>query len=171
MHGSIDPEELDAINRQSDIEQPKINPLEALTRIVKVVPESQMQDSAMQIVEYMLETDSYINTFVKLDNLIAILEKSKEMVKESALGDLKSKKDVILGAKVEARNLPAKWDYHDDATLALNLSIQKAATEAVKARQKMLQSLTAEMADTETGEIVKPATKISQGETLAVSYK
>ena len=136
-----------------------IEPSIALT----VVPKAQIPISAQTLASQLLESGSSIEGFVRLHNLVAILESAKAILKDPAILQIEGKQCVILGAKVTAKRNPCRWDYHGDTRLA------KLELEATQ-HKKLLQSLTSQLADTGTGEIYQPATKIEGGETISCEF-
>ncbi len=168
MNSRIDPNELDAYNRQSDA----LEPIRAsgLTLPLTVVPKSGIQDAAMVLVDHALETTTRLSLFVQLHNLSAVLESAMAQTKNGAILEMTEKKQVVLGALVEQRNLPAKWDYHGDSELTRLEGEAEKIKKQIKARQTVLQNMAEETASTSTGDITTPATQVSQGATIAVSY-
>ena len=129
----------------------------------RIVPKAAIPESAEYIVGKLLEVGSSLEAYVRLTNLIAILEAAQESVKEKAMVQVGGVKTVSLGAEVITKKNPSRWDYHGDAKAA-KLSAD------LKAHQAMLQGLTKEMVDPETGEIYQPATKIPGGEHIEVKF-
>jgi beta-galactosidase/beta-glucuronidase len=129
--------------------------------ITRVVPKNEIETSAQALVDKLLDTDMPLRSFVRLHNIIAILDVAKQILKERAITEV-NKEDSILGAKVVVKQLPAKWEYDDPQLDRLELE--------VKARKKLLQTITKDMVDADTGEIAHPAVKHEQGVTLQISF-
>ena len=88
---------------------------------------------------------------------------AKALVKEQALVQIGGKSTEALGAKIIAKRLPSKWDYHNDE------KIVRLETE-IKAHKAMIQTLTKPMVDPDTGEVAMPAEKIEGGETISIQF-
>jgi hypothetical protein len=96
-----------------------------------------------------------------LHNIVSILETAKAILKERAIAEV-NKEDSVLGAFVKVKQLPARYEYNDAELDRMEL--------AIKARKKMLQTLTGDMADATTGEILHPAIKTESGVTLQITF-
>ena len=109
-----------------------------------------------------LVTEGAINS-VEFAIKMAALEKfikevrADKSIKEVVAKDAKDWKGESLYGHTISVSLRKEWAY-DDGELSELEAQAKAIDEKIKARQKMLQSLTAPMADTNGGEIINPAT-------------
>lgn len=98
-------------------------------------------------------------------------EEYKSLILDAA--ELHGKNFELHNAKVQIKEAGITWDYSqcNDSKLAELEAAVKAATDKLKNRQKMLQSIPASgIADPETGEIIYPASK-SSSTTVTVTLK
>jgi hypothetical protein len=119
-----------------------------------------------------LVTEGAINS-VEFAIKCAALEKfikelrADKSIKDVVAKDAKDWKGESLYGHTISVSLRKEWAYNDSELYFLEAQA-KAIDEKIKARQKMLQSLTAPMADTNGGEIINPAKVVKLTEIVTV---
>jgi hypothetical protein len=134
----------------------------------RVVPKPQFTEYATTLTSRLLETQSSLEAFVRIRNVIEILEVACAHIKEHAIVDVQDSNCEVFGARVQLKQLPRKFEYND--RLVAQLEAKKSEIEAqLKTRKKFLESITEPLRD-EAGEQIVPAKFISGGVTLQVSF-
>lgn len=140
-----------------------------LTVLQRVVPKAEFVIYAGTLTDALLVEQSAIEAYVRIRNVADILDIALGLIKERAIGSLQSTNAEILGAKVQLKALPKKYEYQD--TIIDDLESQKRVIdEKLKARKKFLENLPVDVADTTTGEIIHPAKCISAGSTIQIAF-
>jgi hypothetical protein len=142
---------------------------EHLTVLHRVVPKAEFVIHAGAFIEALLVEQSAIEAYVRIRNVADILDTALGIIKERAIASMQGTNVDILGAKVQLKALPKKYEYQDSVIDELEAQ-KKAIDEKLKARKKFLENLTQEVADTTTGEIIRPAKCISAGSTIQVTF-
>jgi hypothetical protein len=134
-----------------------------------VVRKAEFEGTADMLTSALLDEHSSLEVYVKIKNVVEVLEVALDQVRDRAIMAMDGKSQNVLGATVQLKPLPRKWEY-DDAELR-KLESDKIALEAqLKGRKRFLESLTTEIASTSTGEIIHPARCISEAVTLQVTF-
>jgi hypothetical protein len=142
---------------------------ERLTVLQRVVPKAEFLTFAGALTEALLLDQSAIDAYVRIRNVADILDMALGLIKERAMVSMQGTAMDVLGAKVQLKALPKKYEYQDG--IIGNLEAQKKAIEEkLKARKKLLENLSIEVADPGTGEIIRPAKCISAGSTIQVTF-
>jgi len=141
--------------------------------VIRLMPESKEQVELFvnMAVNQILsgEVDAY--------EIAVYLKTMEDVVK--GIRDNRDVKDMLIeeiGDKVEIGNAKisvvetSKYDYSEDSKWKELENTIKLATEKRKNREKLLQTLEKEVADPDSGEIIKPATK-SVSKTIRVTLK
>ncbi len=148
-----------------DVESPQTEQLAVLKR---VVPKSEFLMYANTLTTSLLESESSLEAFVRIRNVIEILDTALGQIKERAIVDVTDSSCEIFGAKVQLKQLPRKYEYTD--RMLNEIEAEKQMIEAkLKARKKFLESLPMQVKD-ESGELITPARLISGGVTIQVSF-
>lgn len=113
------------------------------------------------------EEHGKLAAYVLLKQAEAIIAEAIDIQKEDAIAKAEGKKGDCLGAKYELKGV-RKWEYEDSQLYVLEQR-GKDISEQIKARKRFLESLTEEIASTQTGEITKPAKLIQDGITIAIT--
>ena len=160
VHDEFFPDFVEAIAANEEAEQ--------LTVPKRVVPKSEFLMYANSLTDRLLESESSLEAFVRLRNVIEILETALTQIKERAIVDVVDSNCEIFGAKVQLKQLPRKYEYTD--RMLNEIEAEKQVVEAkMKARKKFLESLPTQVKD-ESGELITPARLISGGVTIQVSF-
>lgn len=108
-----------------------------------------------------------LKAFIKLKAYLEVLGLLKNKLTDSAINEAnkfaKGEK-TILGVKFEVTSGATRYDYSEDQTWA---DLKKQLNE----RQELLKGLKTEMADTSSGEIIKPAIPIHSGEVIKITFE
>jgi hypothetical protein len=140
-----------------------------LTVPKRVARKQQFEELALSLNGALLEENSALEAFLRIKNVAEILEVALGQIKARALSEIEGRTQEVLGVTVQLKSLPKKWEY-DDSELHW-LEGERAAIEArLKERKKFLETLKNEIADTRTGEIIRPARCISEGATIQVLF-
>ena len=116
-----------------------------------------------------MEEYSALEAYVKIKNVAEILSVALDQIREQAILSLSGTSQEVLGATAQLKALPRKWEYDDGEVR--RLEAEKLAVEAqLKARKKYLENLKTEVANTATGEIIRPARCIAEGVTIQVTF-
>ena len=142
---------------------------EHLTVLHRVVPKTEFGTYARALTDALLEEQSAIEAYVRIRNVADILDQALGRIKERAIVSMQGTSADVLGAKVQLKALPKRYEYQDTVIDDLE-SQKKAIEEKLKARKRFLENLPAEVADTGTGEIIRPARFIAGGSTLQVTF-
>ena len=142
---------------------------EHLTVLHRVVPKGEFATYAKALTAALLEEQSAIEAYVRIRNVADILDQALGRIKERAIISMQGTSADVFGAKVQLKALPKRYEYHDSVIDDLE-SQKQAIEEKLKARKRFLKNLPAEVADTETGEIIHPARLIAQGATLQITF-
>lgn len=122
---------------------------------------------ASRLVDHLLQEHNGIQAYVVLRNVRDIADHAMEALKDEALNTIAGKEEMVYGAKCTIRR-STEYDY-EDSSLA-TLEAQAAELKAqITDRKKFLRALKMEVADTATGEIIRPAKCIKEGSTIAVT--
>lgn len=133
-----------------------------------VVAKPHFGEYASTLTGRLLEEQSSLEAFVRIRNVIEILEVACAQIKEHAIVDVHDSNCEIFGARVQLKQLPKKFEYSDK--LVAQLEAKKAEVEGqLKARKKFLESITEPLKD-ESGEPIHSAKFISGGVTLQISF-
>ena len=136
----------------------------------RVMTKVEQRQKGLELASRMLEVGSSLDAYVLLRQMREILETAEKQlagdVREQCVGHTQS----VGGALVQARLKAPKWDYHGDGRISRIEEDIRHLTDQLKAEQKMLQSITEEVPDMETGEARKPATRSPQEYTVAVTF-
>ena len=127
-------------------------------------------DAAHSVVAAFLEEHTSLEAYVRLRNILEVFDEALSQIKENAIAQVEGNSQLVLGALVQLKSLPRKWEYTDPALDALEAE-RIALDVKIKARKKVLESLKEELVDPRTGEITTPARCVSQGVTLQVNYQ
>jgi hypothetical protein len=134
----------------------------------RVVTKPHFGEYATTLTGGLLEEQSSLEAFVRIRNVIEILEVACAQIKEHAIVDVQDSNCEVFGPRVQLKQLPRKFEYNDK--LVATLEAKKADIEGqLKARKKFLESITEPLRD-ESGEPIHPAKFISGGVTLQVSF-
>jgi hypothetical protein len=134
-----------------------------------VVRKADFDTTAQTLTAALLDEYSVLEVYVKIKNVAEILDVALDQIREQAILALSYKSSGVLGATVQLKPLPRKWEY-DDAEVR-KLESEKVAVEAqLKARKKYLENLKTEVANTARGEIIRPARCIAEGVTIQVTF-
>ena len=142
---------------------------EHLTVLHRVVPKAEFVIHAGTLTDALLAEQSAVEAYVRIRNVADILDMALGLVKERAITSMQGTSVDVLGAKVQLKALPKKYEYQDSIVDALE-SQKRAIDEKLKARKKLLENLTIEVVDPGTGEIIQPAKCISAGSTIQVTF-
>ncbi|MBX2990091.1 MAG: hypothetical protein KF749_02870 [Bacteroidetes bacterium] len=152
----------------AEVAGPQLIETDQVAILRRVVPKPQFTEYATHLISRLLEEQSSLEAFVRIRNVIEILEIACAQVKEHAIVDVHDSNCEIFGARVQLKQLPKKFEYND--RLVTQLEAKKAEIDAqLKARKKFLESITDPMKD-ESGEPIYPAKFLSGGVTLQVSF-
>lgn len=105
--------------------------------------------------------------YIKLKAYLEVLGLLKNKLTDSAITEANKfdkGKNTILGVKFEVTSGATRYDYSEDQTW---VDLKKQLNE----RQDLLKGLKTEMADTSTGEVIKPAIPIHSGEVIKVTFE
>ena len=141
---------------------------EQIAILHRVVRKQQFAVYATNLTDRLLEEQSSLEAFVRIRNVIEILEVACAQIKDHAIVDVQDSTCEVFGARVQLKQLPRKFEYNDK--LVAQFEAKKAEVEGqLKARKKFLESLSEPLKD-DSGEPVCPAKFISGGVTLQVSF-
>ena len=136
---------------------------------LQVVRKPHFDEAASRLAGSLLDEHSTLEAYVIARNLSEILEVVQSQLKEGAIALVEGKSQEVLGAMVQLKSLPKKWEY-DDGELR-KLEADKAAIDVrLKSRKKFLETIKEETIDHTTGEIIRPARCISDGVTIQVTF-
>ena len=134
-----------------------------------IVRKSGFETSALGLTGALMEEYSALEAYVKIKNVSEILSVALDMIREQAILSLVGTSQEVLGAAAQLKALPRKWEYDDGEVR--RLEAEKLSLEAqLKARKKYLENLKTEVANTATGEIIRPARCIAEGATIQVTF-
>ena len=134
-----------------------------------VVGKAEFEATAETLTAALLDEHSALEVYVKIKNIAEILDVALGQIREQAILSLSGTSQEVLGATAQLRPLPRKWEYDD--TEVRRLEADKLAVEAqLKARKKYLENLKTEVANTATGEIIRPARCIAESVTIQVTF-
>jgi hypothetical protein len=142
---------------------------EHLTVLQRVVPKAEFVIQAGTLTNALLVEQSAVEAYVRIRNVADILDVALGLIKERAIVSMQGTNADILGAKVQLKALPKKYEYQDNIINSLE-SQKKVIDDKLKARKKLLENITIEVVDPGTGEIIKPARCIAGGSTLQVTF-
>jgi len=153
-----------------DYTQSVEGPQDAITMPEKVLTKVDQRTAGLDLAQRLLEQTSSLEGYVLLRQMREIIETAEKQlsgaVTDKAIGQTQN----VGGALVQARRKAAKWDYHQDSVINNLRADADLLKEQIKEQEKFLQSLPMEVADTETGETRKPATKMPDEFTVAVTF-
>ena len=148
---------------------PPVVESEQLTVLQTVAPKARFVEYATALTEALFIEQSALQAYVRIRNVADILDVALARIKEQAIASMQEATANVLGARVQLKDLPKRFEYHD--TVLAELDSQKAAIdEKLKARKKFLETLTSEVVDPTTGEIIQPAKCTSAGCTLQITF-
>ena len=133
----------------------------------RVCGENERYELAKALTDQMLEVVSAPEAYVMLKHAEHVVKLSIEELKELTVMRIEGKGEMVLGADLKLKRA-VEWEY-DDPELEQLEAQKKEIAEKIKVRQKFLQGLKSEVADTTTGEIAKPAKLVKDGQTIAVT--
>jgi hypothetical protein len=134
-----------------------------------VAKKTQFEELAAMLNSALLEENSALEAYVRIKNVSEILDVALAQIREQALSAINGTSEPVLGAVVQLKALPKRWEY-DDCEIR-TLEAQKAGIDTrLKARKKFLETLKEEVVDTATGELIRPARCVSEGVTLQVTF-
>jgi hypothetical protein len=134
-----------------------------------IVRKSGFEASAQGLTSALMEEYSALEAYVKIKDISEILSVVLDQIREQAILSLCGTSQEVLGANAQLKALPRKWEYDDGEVR--RLEAEKLAVEAqLKARKKYLENLKTEVANTATGEIIRPARCIAEGVTIQVTF-
>lgn len=108
----------------------------------------------------LLDNMSYKEAYTLLYIYEKVIKDAKDMLKEKVI--VTSDTKCLVGKQtLEIVNMPAKYEFNDSFIDSLE--------KTIKERKEMLKSLTQELVDPNTGEIMRPATKLDTGCTVKIS--
>ena len=135
----------------------------------RVATKTEFEEIAASMIAMLLEEESTLEAFVRIKNVAEILDVALARIKEEALFEVAGRSQKILGASVQIKALPKKWEYSD--SVLTSLEGERAVIEQrIKERKKLLETLKQEVVDPATGEIIHPAKCIADGVTLQVLF-
>ncbi len=117
----------------------------------------------------LLDENSAIEAYVRIRNVMEILDVALNRLKEDALTSITGTTQEVLGVQVQVKALPRKWKYDDPTVSALEAEID-AIGARLKERRKFLVHLKQEVVDPATGEVIRPARCVSEGVTIQVIF-
>ena len=86
---------------------------EQVAILKRVVPKSKFLMYANTLTNSLLESESSLEAFVRIRNVVEILETALGQIKERAIVDVTGSSCEIFGAKVQLKQLPGKYEYTD----------------------------------------------------------
>lgn len=122
---------------------------------------------ASRLKDHLLQEHSALQAYVVLKNVKEVAEHAMEALKDGALGEISGKEEIVYGAKCAIRG-SREYEY-EDATLATLEERAAALKKEITDRKAFLRTLKMEVADTKTGEIIRPAVCVKDGCTIAVT--
>ena len=132
---------------------------------VRVMDGTERACLATDMVVALTQENTHLEAYIMLRNAADVIDQACEIAKDKAV--MEAEKDSkVLNAEVTTRRSVA-YEYEDDTLDELERKIDALKKEADE-RRKMLRALKTEMADTETGEIMKPARLVKDGISLVV---
>ena len=148
---------------------PDLIEFDQLTVPGKVFRKKEFEHLAASLNAILLNENSALEAYVRIKNVAEILDVALDQIREQAIHAISGTSEEVFGVTAQLKPLPRKWQY-DDAEVR-NLEAEKLAVEAqLKARKKYLENLKVEVADTTTGEIIRPARCIAEGVTIQVTF-
>ena len=132
---------------------------------------SQDEDSIIDnTVNNLTELYDYSTAFVIAKAWLERFKSITENLKDKAINSLN--KEINIGGKIVAKiteKSNRKYTYDDNSLNTLYMELENVKNK-IKEREIFLQSLKNEVADVETGEIIKPAKLLSDGITINVHF-
>lgn len=136
-----------------------------------IIPDKLTKDNfnevATVLFDYIDRNADPLKAYIKWKAYLEVLGLLKNKLMDSAINEA-NKFDkgerTILGVKFEVTAGATRYDYSGDSTWS-DLKKQ------LKEREELLKGLKKPMADTETGEITKPAIPIHSGEVIKITFE
>jgi HD-like signal output (HDOD) protein len=124
----------------------------------------QRYDSAQGVLAKLLEQFGTVEVQVILKSFADTIATAMELNKQQAILAMTEKRETVFGAFVSEKRIAAEWEY-DDYRLNEMEGNAESIRAKIKERKLLLQHLEAELVDPATGEIIKPAKKMTDGGT------
>lgn len=108
-----------------------------------------------------------LKAYIRLKAYLEVLTLLQNKLKDSAISEAEKfhkNERKILGVKFDVTAGATRYDYSEDETWT-------DLKNKLKERQELLKGLKTEMADTKTGEIIKPAIPIHSGEIIKITFE
>jgi hypothetical protein len=133
------------------------------------VPQSEPERLALavELNKSALERYDALVWYALLKNASSILAVAMDICKEDAICEMRDRKQEYLGIKLETRSVK-EWEYAHPRIDEIDAEMKKLKDEKKKL-QTVLESLTATMVDTKTGEVIEPAKLTRDGVNLFVT--
>jgi hypothetical protein len=160
--------DLDTVTKGEQVVIPQKN----LSKILlpdRAIPKNEIPKVAQSLSETLQEFTDSLTAFVMLKQANEIVKSALEQTQDSAMMKFEGKEMVVFGATVKTRPV-VEYEYNDGTLQDMEANLETLKKQ-IDDRKKMLRSLTEEVANTGTGEILIPAKKIRDGLTLTVSFK
>ena len=122
---------------------------------------------ASRLKDHLLQEHNALQAYVVLKNVREVADHAMEALKDEAIGGITGKEEMVYGAKCAIRGL-REYEY-EDPTLAKIEEQMAGLKKQVSERKTFLRALKMEVADTSTGEIIRPAKCVKDGSTIAVT--
>ena len=135
----------------------------------RAIPKEQIPSVALELSNTLREFTDSTTAYVMMCQAEQIIKSAKEQTLDHAILKMDGKEMSVFGAKVTTRSIK-EYEYDDPGLNEMERQA-KELSEKIKARKEFMRLIKTEQADTETGEVVKPARLTRHGTTLAVSFK
>lgn len=105
---------------------------------------------------------------IKAKTLSVWLDNLESLLKPNVIVEMTEPNFQIMGAKITVSQ-KREFDYSHDTAWVNAKAAEFEAAQVRKDREKLLQAMTAEMADTQTGEMIQPAQLVSVKSIVSVT--
>jgi len=122
---------------------------------------------ASRLADHLLQSHNPIEAYVILKNITEVSGVAMEALKDGAIGGVTGKEELIFGATCSLRSV-REYEY-DDTTITKLEAEMAVIKKNLAERKEFLRKLKMEVADTSSGEILRPAKCVKDGSTIAVT--
>lgn len=141
-----------------------------ITIQTKVLTKEEMPISAKMIADSLLEKYSGIEAFIIAKSTMETISQAMDLLKERAIASVNGKKEVILGAEVDLKMSPRKYEYSGTEYKRLEKEVE-AAVKNLKSHKSILELSPNGWINPNTGE-TETATLVSGGgTTISVTFQ
>lgn len=161
---NTDPERFE--NAQVDFPQKTVGKLIMPDR---AIPKAEVPTIAKHLSDSLREFTDSLTAYVMLKQAEQIIKSAQEQTLDFALVKMNGKELSVFGATVKTRAL-VEYEYDDPKLRELEAQMEEIKVR-IDTRRKLLRLADGKMADAETGEVLNPAKKVRDGQTLTVTFK